>query len=143
MLATQGYFTAASSVRADVTGKSLDEFLKEFARLASGDVTEDEAVVRETRTDAIQTFAGLHGVINETVDLITAKLPFETIAADMQTMQSVTQADLNKLAKTAMPLDRGVLVLVGDRAAILSQIKELKLNLPEPIEVTPRGVVVK
>jgi hypothetical protein len=36
-----------------------------------------------------------------------------------------------------VPLDKGVLVLVGDKKLILEQIKDLKLS--PPIELTPAG----
>lgn len=134
-----GYVTASSSVRADVTGESLKEFLNEFKRIRGGDISEEETVkARETlRTDVIQSFAGLSGVLQEAIERTAAGMPFESLARDMATMQSAGTAELNKLAQSALPLENGVLVLVGDKKKILEQIKDL--GLPAPIEVNVRG----
>jgi len=134
-----GYVTASSSVRADVTGASLKEFLSEFKRIRGGDISEEETVkARETlRTDVIQSFAGLGGVLQEAIERTAAGMPFESLARDMATMQSAATADLNKLAGPGLPLENGVLVFVGDKKAVIEQIKDLKL--PAPIEVTVRG----
>jgi len=134
-----GYVTASSSVRADVTGASLKEFLSEFKRIRGGDISEEETVkASETlRTDVIQSFAGLNGVLQEAIERTAAEMPFESLARDMATMQSATTAELNKIVGPALPLENGVLVLVGDKKKILEQMKDL--GLAAPIEVTVRG----
>ncbi len=134
-----GYVSASSSVRADVTGASLKEFLSEFKRIRGGDVSEEETIkARETlRTDVIQSFAGLSGVLQEAIERAASEMPFESLARDMATMQSAATAELNKIAGPALPLDSGVLVLVGDKKTILDQIKDL--GLAAPMEVNVRG----
>lgn len=61
-----GYFSAWSSARADVTGASISEFVKEFGGLRSGNISVDETTkARATsRMDLMQTFAGLRGIID-------------------------------------------------------------------------------
>jgi predicted Zn-dependent peptidase len=134
-----GYVTASSSVRADVTGESLKEFLAEFRRVRGGDISAEEAVkARETlRTDIIQSFSGLNGILAEAEQRLAGGVPYETLARDMTTLQSATTEELNKLAAPALPFDKGVLVLVGDKKLILDEIKDL--GLPAPVEVTVRG----
>ncbi len=141
-----GSFSARASVKASQTGAALSEFFAEFARLRdkpAGDITDAEATkVRETlRNDTIQTFAGLGGVLAAAAELSLNDLPFDTIANDLATMASVTAGDLNSFSKGALPIDQGVLVLVGDKNLILDQIKSL--NLPKPMEVDPLGRPVK
>jgi len=134
-----GYVTASSSVRADATGASLKEFLHEFKRIRGGDISEDETLkARETlRTDVIQSFAGLNGVLQEAIERSAAEMPFESLIRDLATMQSAATAELNKIVGPALPLENGVLVLVGDKKLILEQIKDLQLAAP--IEVNVRG----
>jgi predicted Zn-dependent peptidase len=134
-----GYFTASSSVRADVTGAALEEFLKEINRIRAGDISDEETgKARETlRTDVIQAFAGLNGLLGMAAELAVNNLPFETLARDMAAMQKVESKDLNALARPAIPLENGVLVLVGDKRRILEQLQ--KLDLPKPAEVNVRG----
>ena len=64
-------------------------------------------------------------------------MPVDTTAADLAAMEKVTAAELNALAKKAVNLDGGVLVLVGDKKLILEQIKDLKLA--SPTEYSPLG----
>jgi zinc protease len=139
MLPRLGYVTAWSSVRADVTGESLKEFLKELNAIRGGTITDNEAQKSsETlRTDVIQSFAGLGGILSEAAERLIGGLPFESLEGDMAAMQSANAASLNRLAKIAIPYDRGVLVLVGDRDSILAQMEGL--DLPRPIERTVRG----
>jgi predicted Zn-dependent peptidase len=137
-----GYFVASSSIRADVTGAAIAEFLKEFKRLRDGDVSKEEAgKASETlRTDAVQTFEGLNGILGAAGELVVAGLPFDTLAADLKAMSGVGAPDLNKLARPAIPLENGVLVLVGDKRQIMEQIKSL--DLPKPIELDVRGAPI-
>jgi len=134
-----GYFVAQASVRADVTGASLVEFAREFARLRTGDVTDAEVgKARETlRNDIVTGFVGNEGLIGAAAELIEAGLPLESLAADMREMGEATEATLNNTAKTAVRLDEGVLVLVGDKRTILPQLEGL--GLQTPVEYTAAG----
>jgi len=134
-----GYFTAGASVKASATGPALKEFLSEFARLRAGDVSDDEVTkARETiRTDTIQSFQGLGGVLTSAAELVVNGLPFTTVEQDLKLIPSVGARDLNALANRSIPLENGVLVLVGDKTLILDQIKDL--GLPTPIETDVRG----
>jgi zinc protease len=142
MLPSAGWFSAASSVRADATGPAIQEFLNEFARLEAGDISDQEAAkARESqRTETVQSFSGLSGVLGVTAECLASGLPFSAIASDMKAMQSVDAPGLNAASKI-VDLDRAVLVLVGDKATILEHLKPL--NLPAPVEYTARGETVK
>lgn len=137
-----GYMTASADVQAEVTGAALKEFLAEFARIRSGDISEEEArKSRETnRIEIVQGFEGLDGVISTAEDHERKGRPFQTIAADLAAMNSVSETDLNGLSKTAVPIDNAVLVLVGDRKLIEEQIKELKLPKPEQRNVRGESI---
>lgn len=134
-----GYVSASSSVRADVTGAALKEFLGEFKRIRGGDVSGEESTkARETlRTDIIQSFAGLNGILGEAYERMSGGLHYETLARDMGALSAATTEEINKIANPAFPLEKGVLVLVGDKKLILEQIKDL--GLPAPVEMNVRG----
>jgi predicted Zn-dependent peptidase len=141
-----GYFMASAAVKADVTGASLKEFMKEFARLRDGkggDLTDEEITkARETiSTETVQVFEGLGQIIGVAADLNRCGLPFSTISGDLAAMKSLDASKVNASAKDALQLDHGVLVLVGDKTLILSQIKDL--GLPTPVEVDAQGEPVK
>jgi zinc protease len=143
MLPSAGYFVASASVKADVTGAALKEFMSEFDRLRQGTVSAEEATkARETiKADTVQDFAGLSGLLGAAVEPLTAGAPFATIGQDLRAMAGVSEKELNALANAAVPIERGVLVLVGDRGLILEQIKDL--GLPAPSIVDAQGEPVK
>lgn len=138
-----GAFSCRAAVKADVTGPALAEFLKELARLNVGDITDDEAAkARQTvRTETIQDLSGLRGPMTIAADRARSGLGFETVGLDLTQAAATTTAALNARARTAAPMDRAVIVLVGDKKLILEQIKPLKL--PAPIELTPEGEPVR
>jgi zinc protease len=139
MTPTAGYFYAGSDVGSEVTGAAITEFFNEFNAIRSGDVTGEETrKTRETnRMKMIQSFQGLGGLIAIAQTLEMNGLPFQSLGEDLSTIAAATEADLNGLAPAALPLDKALLVLVGDKATILEQIKGL--DLPEPEELTVTG----
>jgi zinc protease len=132
-----GMLTAVSEVRADVTRESLQEFLNEFAAIRRGDITPDEAEkARSTlRTDMVQSMGDLQSLLAQAMELHLHGRPFRALEEDLTRMGRLTEAEVNALAKEAVPLERGVLVLVGDREVVEKALAAL--NLPPPKIVTP------
>ena len=127
-----GSFSATASVQAEVTGASIREFFAEFDRLRAGDVSADEAAkAAETlRNDTISDFAGLSGLLDAAELRLLRDDSFDSVGADLSRMREADAEALNAVARVALPIDRGLLVLVGDRAVILPQLADL--GLPEP-----------
>lgn len=138
-----GYFTASSSVRTDVTGASVSEFLKEFAALRSGDVSTGEVrkAVATRRMQMIQSFQGLSGILGTAATLVRNDRPFTELGEELDAMSTVTDHDLNALVRNAVALESGLLVLVGDKKSILTQLEGI--DLPTPIQLTVTGDAVK
>jgi len=138
MMPRLGYVVASSSVRADVTGKSVKEFLHEINRTRNGDISPEETrKARETvRTNTIESFAGLRGVLAEARRRLLAGVPFSSLGDDMEAIQNVGASELNGLAKSAIPMENAVLILVGDKRTILDQIQGL---VPTPVELDIHG----
>jgi zinc protease len=136
---TAGAFVAGAAIRADATGPAIAEFLKEFQALRSGTISAEELTKsRETaRKDTVDGFQGLGGILASAVRPLAVRAPYETLAADLASLGSLTLDDLNEAAIQAVTLDRGVLVLVGDKALIAEQLKGLPL--PAPVEVDAYG----
>lgn len=134
-----GMFGASSSVRADVTGESLAEFLKELKGIRTADITPEEAAKARAgyRTDAIQAFGRLRGILTSFQTLILNGRPLTGLADDLADSANVTAAELNALAHDAVPLEQALLVLVGDKKVILEEIRAL--DLPTPVELTITG----
>jgi predicted Zn-dependent peptidase len=134
-----GYFAASSSVRADVTGDAVAQFLKEFAGIRGGDISDGEAKKARAsrRMDMIQAFSGLRGILDAGTTLVRNGRPFTELGEELQAVARSTATELNRLANDAVPLERGLLVLVGDEDVIRSQLDTREL--PEPIELTITG----
>ncbi|MFQ5495561.1 MAG: insulinase family protein, partial [Phycisphaerae bacterium] len=134
-----GFFTASSNVRADVTGASLGEFLKEFAAIRTGNISEEEARKARSaqRMRMIRSFAGLGGILSSAATLVRNGRPFSDLGDELQAVDRIGEGNLNRLAYRAVPLDKGLLVLVGDKALILDQLKEV--DLPAAVELSPSG----
>ena len=137
-----GYFTAASSVRTDVTGAAVGEFLKEFAGIRGGNISDVEAGKARSarRMSMVNAFAGLDGILGTSATLIRNGRPFSDLGEELRTVARITETDLNRLAYEAVPLQQALLVLVGDKERILVQLGNL--GLPAPIELTTSGAVV-
>ncbi len=134
-----GTFAFGAEVTAKDTGAAVKEFLAEFRRVATGDVSAEETgKARGLVTNAaVGAFSGLSGIVGTATGYLDLGAPFETLARDLTAMEKTDAAALNAAAKTAIPLDRTVLVLVGDKATILPQLKDA--GLPAPVEVDAWG----
>lgn len=134
-----GYFTAGSNVFSNVTGPALREFLAEFASIRGGDISAEEAVKARTtrRGELVESMEGSTGLLAVARRLVRNNRSFSELGTDLQTAMRLNQDDLNNISKEAVPLEQGVLVLVGDKDVILEQIDGL--DLPKPIEMTATG----
>jgi predicted Zn-dependent peptidase len=134
-----GTFRAGAEVTAKDTGPAVKEFLAEFARISTGDVTDEETGKARglERNAAVGAFAGLSGILGTATGYVEEGAPFETLGEDLAAMEKTPAAALNAQAKTAIALDKAVLVLVGDKATIVPQLE--KAGLPAPVEVDSWG----
>jgi predicted Zn-dependent peptidase len=133
---TLGTFAASSSVRADVTGASIKEFLLEINGIRKGDITpvETAKAVASLRTQIINRLATFGGLLGTAIEYGSFGRLFAGVNEDLAALNSITPGLLNGMVKDALPIESGVLVLVGDRAKILPQLEGL--GLPKPEEVT-------
>ncbi|MEK6643267.1 MAG: pitrilysin family protein [Planctomycetota bacterium] len=134
-----GYFTASADVQAEHTGAALQEFLKEFDKIRAGDISAEEAEKsrKTNRVDLVEAFQGLGGLLAVAEEREQNGLPFTSLGDDLSAISKVAEADLNQLSRAAIPLEKAVLVLVGDKRLIAEQVKDLPL--PTPYEVTVTG----
>lgn len=134
-----GFFLAYSNVESAVTGDALREFLNEFAAIRSGDISAEEVDKARAsfRTSLVEDYEDLGSLLQSATTLLRNGRSFDGPAEDLEIIQSVAPSALNRMAKDAIPLEQGVLVLVGDRQTVLNQIR--KLDLPEPVELTVTG----
>lgn len=128
--ATEGTFSAGSSVQTAVTGPALEEFLKEFDRLSCGDFDEEELAkaLASERTDLIREFETVTDTASRLIDYAEAGLPPKLVADRFQKTKTQKVPDLNKVAAELMTKAPGVLVLVGDAKVIVPELERLQLG---------------
>lgn len=137
-----GYCVVGTSVQTEVTGAALGECLKEFERIRGGDVTPDEAAkARATvRNRVVESFAGLQGILSTAATLTLNGMPFSTVGRELAEASAISHTDLNAIARGALPLEEGVLLLVGDRTEVLEQLRALNLTIDGELTVTGEPV---
>jgi len=144
MAPQSGWFRAAADVRTDVTGAAVKELLAELRRINTheGQVTADEMkkAQQTMRTSIVEEAATLSGIVGTAAELLLNGMPFTTTRDDLAAIAAMTLAEVNTLARTAVPLDASVLVLVGDRDAIGKQLQPL--GLPASVELDAQGRTV-
>lgn len=135
--ASLGYLTLRSSVRADVTGASLSEFLSELGRLKSMDITEEETrkAEKQLRTEVITSYGTVDDIVETALKIDSIGSSQSKQDARLVTLTQLRPGVLNAVGKRMFNRDKALIVLVGDKKAILEQIKGL--DLPKPEIVTP------
>src|SRR5688500_5596934 len=122
---TAGTFRATAEVRTPVTGDSLKEFLYELNRIRSERVSEKEI------TDAKAYLTGVfpirletqEGLTDQLVQIKMLNLPNDYLQHYRDRVQAVTAADIQRVATKYVKPDEAAVVIVGDGAKVLDQIK--------------------
>ena len=125
----QGPFLIGTSVRADVTGASIDEILKEVHGMLDKPVTNDE--LRMAKESTIRTLPAQFQTTGGTAGTIATLYLYDLPPDYYQTLPGritgITAADVQAVSKKYLAPDRMLVIAVGDRSKIEPQI--MKLNL--------------
>jgi zinc protease len=127
------YLRVATDVEASVTGASLREFLTEFKRLTPGDITPEEAskTAAVRRFNTIASLGTLEGLVGTAQELFVQGKPFASLSTTLDELNGFDAANLNTISPSLLPLEKSLLVLVGDKNLILAQLEGLGLPQPE------------
>jgi predicted Zn-dependent peptidase len=131
--ASLGYLRLSSSVRTDVTGASITEFIKELDRIQAMDLTESEAskAGKLIRTNIVTGYGSLNEIVGTVLGLEGMGTTQAKQDAKLVAISKLTAAQLNAVGKRMYNRSNSLIVLVGDKKAILEQIKGLDLPMPE------------
>lgn len=131
--ASFGYVRLGSSVRADVTGASLAEFAKELNRVQAMDISEVETskASKLIRTNAVTGYGSLGEILGTVLGLEGSGSSQVKQDLELAALTKLTAKQLNELGKSILDPNRALIVVVGDKKAILEQIKGLDLPTPE------------
>ena len=120
-----GTFRATAEVRSVVTGDSLKEFFYELERIRSTPVSEKEI------SDAKSYLTGVfpirletqEGLTDQLVQIKMLNLPNDYLQNYRDRVQAVTIEEIQRVAEKYVKPDEAALVVVGDGASVLGQIK--------------------
>jgi zinc protease len=122
---TAGTFRASAEVRTPVTGDSLKEFFYELERIRNEPVSEKEVM------DAKSYLTGVfplrletqEGLIDQLVQIKMFDLPDNYLDTYRQQIQAVTTEEIQAAAVKYVRPDEAAIVIVGDGAELLDQVK--------------------
>jgi zinc protease len=137
----KGRFRAGGKVQADRTGASIALLIDEARRIRSSDVTDEElAEAKAKLSGVVGDFEGALSTQWMYVELVEQGLPLDTYATWVERIAAVTPADVRRAANEYLRPDAMKVVVVGDRAVVLPQLRELGIG--EPLVVDSYGRVV-
>ena len=125
-----GALMAGAPVRADVTGPSIQEVLKEVTKMKESGVTADELkLAKESITRSLpanfETTFSTAGTISS---IYVFDLPLDYYSTLPTRIDAITAADVAAVAKKHLVPERMVIVAVGDKKVIEPQIQKLSLG---------------
>jgi zinc protease len=122
---TAGTFRATAEVRTPVTGDSLKEFFHELNRIGSEQVSQKEI------SDAKSYLTGVfpirletqEGLTDQLVQIKMLNLPNDYLDTYRDRIQAVTVEEIQRVAQKYIKPDEAALIVVGDGASVLDQMK--------------------
>ena len=122
---TAGTFRATAEVRTPVTGDSLKEFFHELERIG------DEPVSDKEIADAKAYLTGVfpirletqEGLTDQLVQIKMLNLPNDYLQTYRERIQAVTVSEIQRVAKKYIKPDEAALIVVGDGASVMDQMK--------------------
>ena len=120
-----GTFRASAEVRTPVTGDSLKEFFYELERIRNEPVSNKEIA------DAKSYLTGIfpirletqEGLTDQLVQIKMLNLPDDYLQKYRDRVQAVTVEEIQRVAQKYVKPDEAALIVVGDGASVLEQIK--------------------
>ena len=120
-----GTFRTTAEVRTPVTGDSLKEFFYELERIRNEPVSAKEIA------DAKSYLTGVfpirletqEGLTDQLVQIKMLNLPDDYLDHYRERVQAVTVADIQRIAQKYVKPDEAALIVVGDGASVLEQVK--------------------
>jgi zinc protease len=136
-----GPFFAAAGVQTDKTAEALKEFFTELNGMAAP-ISADE--LDKAKNYAALSFAGEFETTGQLAvkleEIAVNALPDDVFSSYVPEVQKVTAADMARVAKTYLLMDRLAVVIVGDRATIEAPVRATNLG---PVTIVPVDDVMR
>lgn len=122
-----GTFTASAEVRADVTDKSIVEFVNEIKNyVAKGITAEELAFMRKAinQKDALK-YETPHAKLGFLAQILEHDLTPDFVKKRSEIVDNITAEEINSLAKKHLNLSEMLIVVVGDANTLKPQLEAL------------------
>jgi zinc protease len=128
-----GAYTASAEVRADVTDKSIVEFVKEIKNYAENGITPEElAFMRKAinQKDALK-YETPHAKLSFLAQILEHDLTPDFVKQRTKIVESITIEEINVLAKKHLNLKEMLMVVVGNASVLKPQLEALGYEVIE------------
>ena len=122
-----GVYAAGAEVRADVTDKSIIEFVKEIKNYAENGITDEElSFMRKSinQKDALR-YETPRAKLGFLAQMLEHDLTPDFIKTRSNIVNTITKDEINALAKKHLNIDEMIIVVVGDAKVLKPQLKAL------------------
>ena len=132
-----GDFSAGAAVQTQSTGPALAEFMKELNGIRQPIPQEEiDRAKQNLAMGFIQGFQSVAQVAGQFGQVVEYDLPADYLDGYVDHVLAVTKADVERVAQEYIDPENLAIVVVGDRAAIESQIQQLDLGEIRVLDVT-------
>lgn len=136
-----GPFTAAASVRMDSTADSVVQFVNEIRDYAEAGITEQELEFTRSavgQSDALryETPGQKAGFLGR---IVQYNLPEDYVDTQREIINNISKSEMDALAREKLPLENMLILVVGDKSAILESLEALGYPI---VELDSSGAVV-
>lgn len=135
-----GAYTIAAGVRASSTDSSLKEIFSELNKYRETGITSEELAYTKkalSQGDALR-YETPYDKASFLGQIAKYDLPTDYISQQNNVLQAITKAEIDALAKEMLPVDKMVIVVVGDKDKIIKSLEKLELNY-QPGYKSPTG----
>lgn len=136
-----GPFFATAGVQTDKTAPALTEFFNELngilKPIPADELQKSKSYAALSFVREFETTGQLAAKLEE---IATYGLPDDVFTKYVPSVEGITSADLSRVAKQYLLLDRMTVVIVGDRASIEAPVRAANLG---PVTVVPLADVLK
>ena len=125
-------------MRADATAASIEEFIAEIDNYHTDGITPSELAFTQSaigQRDA-RTYETPSQKLSFLSRMITYDLEPSFVDEQAKILQTISKADLDNLSKKHLNLDEMIMVVVGDKAKHMDEVKALGFNI---VELDPNG----
>lgn len=137
-------FTAASSVRSNVTKESVElfkEILDNYgAEFSEDDMNSTRTSILRSNTQSYETLGSLVGILQ---NISTYDLPLDYVQKDEATLKSMDVAEAKRLIAEYMNPDKLIYVVVGDGRTQLKRLNNVGLGKPVLVNKDDESLVIK